>query len=168
MAGESPIQGASLVDTSARSEDKSGLRSVAAAVVHTATGAARPQHGASQAIRRTDWSFVDTGSRASTAHADLTKLSAAIIGSADSAQRAPMPLVAPAAKAVAQTALRAAKTESASRTSPTQPAAQSGGDKRGPVDAKMSEKAIEMLAIEMASRVARLMGLMNERRGVWS
>jgi hypothetical protein len=32
----------------------------------------------------------------------------------------------------------------------------------------MSEKAVEMLAIEMANRVARLMGLMKERIGVWS
>lgn len=166
MAGESPIAGASLVDTSARKEDKSGLRSVAASVVQTATGAARPQHGASQAIRRTDWSFVDTGSRTTTPHADLTKLASAIIGSADAAQRAPMPLVAPAAKAIAQTALRDPTTKSAVKntTAPSSPA----GDKRGPVDAKMSEKAIEMLALEMAGRVARLMGLMNERRGVWS
>ena len=80
-----------------------------------------------------------------------------------------MPLVAPAVKAVAQTALRDSKTSSA----PSQPAGGSGGapadaGKRGPVDAKMSEKAIEMLAVEMANRVARLMGLMKERIGVWS
>lgn len=168
MAGESPIAGASLVDTSSRGEDKSGLRSVAASMVHTATGAARPQHGASQAIRRTDWSFVDTGSRTSTPHADLTKLASAIIGSADAAQRAPMPLVAPAAKAIAQTALRDPTTKSAVKNAPQGAPAAPAGDRRGPVDAKMSEKAIEMLAIEMAGRVARLMGLMNERRGVWS
>lgn len=168
MAGESPIAGASLVDTSARGEDKSGLRSVAASMVHTATGAARPQHGASQAIRRTDWSFVDTGSRTATPHADLTKLASAIIGSADAAQRAPMPLVAPAAKAIAQTALRDPTTKSAVKNAPQGAPPAPAGDRRGPVDAKMSEKAIEMLAIEMAGRVARLMGLMNERRGVWS
>ena len=149
--------------------DKSGLRSLASTVTHTTTGAARPQHGASQAVRRTDWSFVDTGSRASTTHADLGRLASAIVSSSESGQRAPMPLVAPAVKAVAQTALRDSKTSSA----PSQPAGGSGGapadaGKRGPVDAKMSEKAIEMLAVEMANRVARLMGLMKERIGVWS
>lgn len=188
---DSPIAGASLVspvsergaggESSGRSmrgnaggrgpsmSDKSGLRSVAAAVTHTTTGAARPQHGASQAVRRTDWSFVDTGSRASTTHADLGRLASAIVSSSGASQRAPMPLVAPAVKAVAQTALRDSKTSSA----PSQPAQGSGGasadaGKRGPVDAKMSEKAIEMLAVEMANRVARLMGLMKERIGVWS
>lgn len=149
--------------------DKSGLRSLASTVTHTTTGAARPQHGASQAVRRTDWSFVDTGSRASTTHADLGRLASAIVSSSESGQRAPMPLVAPAVKAVAQTALRDSKTSSA----PSQPAGGSGGapadaGRRGPVDAKMSEKAIEMLAVEMANRVARLMGLMKERIGVWS
>ena len=119
-------------------------------------------------MRRTDWSFVQTGSKAATAHADLGKLAAAIVGSSESSGRAPMPLVAPAAKAVAQTALRDAKTNSANS-----PAQQGGGGgaqagSRGPVDAKMSEKAVEMLAIEMANRVARLMGLTNERRGIWS
>ena len=138
-------------------------------MVHTSTGAARPQHGASQAMRRTDWSFVETGSRASTSHADLGKLAASIVGSSDTSSRAPMPLVAPAVKAIAQTALRDATTNSAvsnnsSSGGSTPPAAGS----RGPVDAKMSEKAIEMLAIEMANRVARLMGLTNERRGIWS
>ncbi len=195
VAMDSPIGGASLVATGgqegaarsgglssqgggagraggrggAGSGDRSGLRSLAGTVTQTSTGASRPQHGASQAMRRTDWSFVDTGSRASTTHADLGKLAAAIVGSSESGQRAPMPLVAPAVKAVAQTALRDSKTGS----SPSQPAQGSGGGgadagKRGPVDAKMSEKAVEMLAIEMANRVARLMGLMKERIGVWS
>lgn len=169
MAGDSPIAGASFVQTGAPSgDDRSGLRSLASSVVGSSTGAARPQHGASQAMRRTDWSFVQTGSKAATAHADLGKLAAAIVGSSESSGRAPMPLVAPAAKAVAQTALRDAKTNSANS-----PAQQGGGGgaqagSRGPVDAKMSEKAVEMLAIEMANRVARLMGLTNERRGIWS
>lgn len=165
--------GAGRAGTSGRSRaggaDRSGLRSLAGTVSQTSTGASRPQHGASQAMRRTDWSFVDTGSRASTTHADLGKLAAAIVGNSESGQRAPMPLVAPAVKAVAQTALRDSKTGS----SPSQPAQGSGGGgadagKRGPVDAKMSEKAVEMLAVEMANRVARLMGLMKERIGVWS
>jgi hypothetical protein len=172
VAGVSPIGGASFVDTSVpgHDEDRSGLRSVAASMVHTSTGAARPQHGASQAIRRTDWSFVDTGSRTSTPHADLGKLASAIIGSAESAQRAPMPLVAPAAKAIAQTALRAPKSESVGRSggSSGQGGKKQAGGQGGPTDAKMSEEAIEMLAIEMANRVARLMGLKNERRGIWS
>src|SRR5690606_29907074 len=97
--------------------------SLASTVTHTATGAVRPQHGASQAVRRTDWSFVDTGSRASTTHADLGRLASAIVSSSESTQRAPMPLVAPAVKAVAQTALRDSKTSSA----PSQPAQGSGG-----------------------------------------
>lgn len=169
MASDSPIAGASLVQTGAAGgEDRSGLRSLAQSVVGSSTGAARPQHGASQAMRRTDWSFVQTGSKQSTAHADLGKLAAAIVGSSESSGRAPMPLVAPAAKAVAQTALRAAKTDSNNSSAAPGGGRPAAAGSRGPVDAKMSEKAVEMLAIEMANRVARLMGLTNERRGIWS
>jgi len=168
VAGQSPMGDASFVDTSAQPEDKSGLRSIAASVVHTATGAARPQHGASQAMRRTDWSFIDTGSKASTTHADLGKLASAIVGGSDSGSRAPMPLVAPAAKAIAQTALRDDKNASASSNSSTGGSSPAPAGSRGPTDAKMSDKAVELLAIEMASRVARLMGLTNERRGIWT
>jgi len=168
LAGASPLDGASLVSTgaSARSpgSDRSGLRAVAAQFVHTSTGAARPQHGASDAMRRTDWRFVETGSRASTAHADLGKLAAAIVGSSETARRAPMPLVAPAAKAVAQTALRKSKRETVASG---RGGRGGGGGAAKPAEAKMSEQAIESLAIEMATRVARLMGLMKERIGVW-
>jgi hypothetical protein len=166
LAGASPIGDASLV-ASAGNEDRSGLRAVGASLVQTATGAARSQHGASQAMRRTDWSFVDTGSRASTTHADLGKLAAAIVGSAQTSQRAPMPLVAPAVKAVAQTALLDSR--NGSRAAPRPAAADQGGtEQRGAVDAKMNDKALEMLAVEMATRVSRLMGLMKERIGVWN
>jgi|GEM_PF-2259418 len=167
-ASQSAMGDARFVDTSERGEDKSGLRSIAASVVHTSTGAARPQHGASQAMRRTDWSFVDTGSKASTTHADLGKLASAIVGGGDSGGRAPMPLVAPAAKAIAQTALRDDKNSSNTSNSSTGGSPPPAAGSRGPTDAKMSEKAVEMLAIEMANRVARLMGLTNERRGIWS
>ena len=76
----------------------------------------------------------------------------------------------PAAKAVAQTALRADKHESNSSSSSSTSAPAGGGEgdrKRGPVDAKMSEKAMEVLAVAMAPKVARLMNLMEERCGVW-
>ncbi|MCC6622614.1 MAG: hypothetical protein IT385_15230 [Deltaproteobacteria bacterium] len=167
LAGASPVQGASLVAPKAASqgEDKSGLRAVAAQFVHTSTGAARPQHGASDAMRRTDWRFVETGSRASTGHADLGKLAAAIVGSSETARRAPMPLVAPAAKAVAQTALRKDRRESVASGRGGRGGRGGGGGR--PAEAKLSEQAIESLAIEMATRVARLMGLMKERIGVW-
>ncbi|MFO0749647.1 MAG: hypothetical protein U1F43_28850 [Myxococcota bacterium] len=168
LASSSPVEGASLVGPAAApGEDRSGLRSVAAKVNQSATGGARPQHAASDAMRRTDWRFVETGSRASTAHADLGKLAAAIVGNSEAGKRAPMPLVAPAAKAVAQTALRKAGNESVGS------AGGSGGgggspQSRGPGQPpKLSEKAIDALAVEMANRVARLMSLMKERIGAW-
>jgi hypothetical protein len=118
-------------------------------------------------MRRTDWSFVDTGSRAATSHADLGKLAAAIAGSVEASSRAPMPLVAPAVKAVAQTALRDAKTGPEERRAAPAAAGAAGNEQRGAVSAKMNDKALEMLAVEMATRVSRLMGLMKERIGMW-
>lgn len=76
-----------------------------------------------------------------------------------------MPLVAPAAKAVAQTALRKDRRESVASGRGGRGGRGGGGGR--PAEAKLSEQAIESLAIEMATRVARLMGLMKERIGVW-
>lgn len=169
LAGSSPVSGANLVAPAGQGlagEDRSGLRASAAAVTGNTTGATRPQHGASDAMRRTDWRFVETGSRASTSHADLGKLAAAIVGSSEAGKRAPMPLVAPAAKAVAQTALRKGGNESVAAHRGA--GAGGGGGKSAHRPApKLSEKAIEALAVEMANRVARLMSLMKERIGVW-
>jgi len=168
LAGASPMDGASLVAGAApAASERGGLRSVGASVAGGLGGAANGagQHGASDSMRRTDWRFVETGSRASTSHADLGKLAAAIVGNSESGKRAPMPLVAPAAKAIAQTALRKSASEATTKAG----GGGGGGAKKGAAgpEPKLSEKAIDALAVEMANRVARLMGLMKERIGVW-
>lgn len=168
VAGESPISGAGLVGPAPAREDRSGLRSLVAHAPTTRTGAARAQHGASAAVRRTDWRFVETGSRTPTPHADLGKLAAAIVSSSQAASRAPLPLIAPAAKAVAQTALRSANTEARPASSEKRSSMASGGGSQGqPSKQTLSEEAMEQLAIEMASRVAQIMGRNKERIGVW-
>lgn len=168
MAQDSPISDVSYVNTAAsEGPDRSGLRRLSSHRVEGDAGARRSARSATSAMKRTDWRYVQTGSAQGTTHADLGRLASAIVGHSESATRAPMPLVAPAAKAVAQTALRDAKTRSAANETES---AATGSDANTQVagPTKLSDEAIEKLALEMANRVSRLMGLADERRGRWS
>ncbi len=170
VAGASPIGEAGLVSprrTREPGEDRSGLRRLSRHVETSRAGSARAQHAAGAALRRTDWRYVETGSRASTTHADLGKLASAIASSAAASSRAPMPLVAPAVKAVAQTALRSAKTESTASSRSGGGKGESGEGGASAEAQKISEQAMDQLAIEVASRVARIMGRDKERIGIW-
>ncbi len=147
--------------------DRSGLRSLAAHASPTRGGGSRAGHGASAALRRTDWRFVETGSRAQTTHADLGKLASAIVSNNQASARTPLPLIAPAAKAVAQTALRSATTEARPGRQNKSQGSSGGEGAQNKSQAGLSEQALDQLAIEMASRVAQIMGRNKERIGVW-
>ena len=89
-----------------------------------------------------------------------------------SAGAAPMPLVAPAVKAVAQTALRKGREESmggeGASSGVDEAAAPPGGDSGAVSEAgKLSKAAFEKLAYEMADRVARRLKREQERKGQW-
>lgn len=149
-------------------EDRSGVRRVARAAGFGRTGASRPSHRAAEAAKQTNWRFVDTGSRASSAHADLGRLAATVLDSPDVGRRVPMPLVMPAVKAVAQSALR----EDASAPGANVDGAKQRADQQGQnaVDSKagaqLSDEALEALAHEFADRIARKMKREQERRGL--
>ncbi|MCB9736274.1 MAG: hypothetical protein H6745_27115 [Deltaproteobacteria bacterium] len=169
VAGSSPIAEAGLVSTASapRSEDRGGLRNIAAPSGGL-RGSARSQHAASAAVRRTDWRFVETGSRASTSHADLGRLAAAIVSQSQTAQKAPMPLIAPAAKAVAQSALRNPTNEAPTGKKSSKPAQKAGGADKGKGEkVTLSEEAMEQLAFEMVGRIVRRLGQDKERIGIW-
>jgi hypothetical protein len=126
----------------------------------------------SEAVRRTDWRLVDTGVKGAHGHADLGKLASALASSGSSvgtsgAASVPLALVAPAAQAVAQTALRAPRSEGRSSGPVADPAAPNRGGPSGPGEVTLSEAAIELLAIEMAARVAELFEQDNDRTGQW-
>lgn len=169
IAGESAMQDASLVsaaDGPSRG-DRSGLRSLAAHASPTRGGGSRPGPGASAALRRTDWRFVETGSRAQTTHADLGKLASAIVSNNQASARTPLPLIAPAAKAVAQTALRSPTSEARPGRQNKSQGSSGGEGAQNKSQSGLTEQALEQLAIEMASRVAQIMGRNKERIGVW-
>ncbi len=165
-----PLGETSLVQTGEGSaKDRSGLRRVAQlGALGRRGGDPKARRSASDAIRRTDWRFVDTGSRAATTpEIDLGKFAAAVASSGESAARVPMPLVAPAVKAVAQTALRSSKSEAAPGSS-----GGGGGSSKSSEAAskseKLSERALELLAVELANRISVRLGRDRERMGIWS
>ena len=117
-------------------------------------------------MREANWKFVETGSKASTTHADLGGMAASVLD-AKGAGRVPMPLVAPAVKAVAQTALRSSTTEQ-------RPSGGGGGGLGGPdgeseagkaAQPELSKEAFEKLCIEMADRFELRAKRNAERRG---
>jgi hypothetical protein len=133
------------------------------------------QASRSDAVRRTDWRLVDTGVKGAHGHADLGKLAAALAGAgggggagAGSSAPVPLALVAPAAKAVAQTAMRSPRDDGGTSSRPApDPAAPNRGGPSGPGEVTLSEEAIELLAIEMAARVADMFEQDNDRTGQW-
>ncbi len=152
-------------------EDRSGVRRVARASGIGRSGASRPSHRAAEAAKQTNWRFVDTGSRASSAHADLGRLAATVLDSPDVGRRVPMPLVMPAVKAVAQSALREdASARGANVDDAKQRADQQAQQSQNAADAKagaqLSDEALEGLAYELADRIARRMKREQERRGL--
>ena len=175
LSMESPIDEARTVgfaSPSLPSEDRSGLVRASRRALMGRAQSSRPAHRAAVAMRDADWKFVDTGSRKSTPHADLGNLAAKIMENSPSAGAAPMPLVAPAVKAVAQTALRKGRDESMGADASSSAAgaldAPPGGDSnRSSEAAKLSKAAFEKLALEMADRVARRLKREQERKGQW-
>ena len=176
MAANSPLHDASHVSPSVSSAksvapDRSGVRRMARAA--QASGrSVRAQHGAATAAQSIDWNYVKTGSKASTPHANLGGMAASALGSAASASRVPLPLVAPAVKAVAQAAHRKPTSEaivsdstgdgSASLSEqPTEGAASGTSD-------GMSNGELQALATEIAERISRRTRRENERRGIWA
>jgi hypothetical protein len=176
LAGRSPIDEASTVGLPAEergTRDRSGLRRASLQGSSGASVASRPRHRAASALKQADWKFVDTGSREGTSHAELGQLAAKIMEIVPSAGEAPMPLVAPAVKAVAQTALRKGRDESlgggdASSGGADAAVSSPGGDSgAASVAGKLSKAAFEKLAYEMADRVARRLKREQERKGQW-
>ncbi|MGB0589001.1 MAG: hypothetical protein ACPGU1_04895 [Myxococcota bacterium] len=175
LAATSPITEASKVGLPATDRgagDRSGLRRASRESLSTSSSASRPRHRAATALRQADWKFVDTGSRESTPHADLGQLAAKIMEIAPAAGEAPMPLVAPAVKAVAQTALRKGRGESMGGDAATAggdaaPSAAGGESGAASEAGKLSKAAFEKLAYEMADRVARRLKREQERKGQW-
>ncbi len=180
VAAESPIGDAGFVAPAASAPrreargglaapDRSRLRRVASHVQSSSAGASRPQHGASAAMRDLDWSYVNTGSTTSVGNANLGGLAASVVGESGSA-RVPMPLVAPAVKAVAQTALLSSRAEESPAARVSSSSAPAGGassqEAATPAEApSLTKEALEALAVEMADRIARRMKREKERTG---
>ena len=159
-AADSPILDAGFVDMS--------LRPSGAHADGVAAGAARPRHAAAAAAQQVDFGRVETGSSASTAHADLGRMASHAVGSSQGAGRVPLPLVAPAVKAVAQSAhLHSSNEAVQTHDGGGDESASSGGGSGGSDGAKMSDAALKALAPEMADLVARLQQRDHERRGRW-
>jgi|GEM_PF-7085017 len=166
VALSSPMGGANLVDSArrGRGDSSDGIAAHARPVASALTGSA----SRSDAIRRTDWRLVDTGAAATTSHADLGKLASALVGSSGSATSAmPMALVAPAAKSVAQSALRSPSSEQAKSSAPVQDKTAGAPAPAGPGGFSLNEDALDLLALEMAGLVADLMAQEEERTGRW-
>lgn len=167
VAERSPLAEANLVAPTSRGGD-AGLGGVAAHARPVAQALVAGKASRADAIRRTDWRLVDTGVSGSTSHADLGKLASALVGNKGSATASvPMALVAPAAKSVAQTALRSDKTQA--RASAPKPAHDASANKQaGPGDFSLDPAALDMLALEMAGLVAELLKRDDERVGRWT
>lgn len=167
VAERSPLADASLVSPTSRGRD-AGLAGVAGHARPVAQAMVGGKANRADAIRRTDWRLVDTGVSGSTSHADLGKLASALVGNKASGSAAvPMALVAPAAKSVAQTALRSDKTQA--RASAPKPAHDASANKQaGPGDFSLDPAALDMLALEMAGLVAELLKRDDERVGRWT
>lgn len=150
----------------ASTRDRSRLRRVISEAQRSQDQTGSARHGASSAMRDLNWSFVKTGIARETPHADLGSMASSVMD-APAASRVPMPLVAPAVKAVAQTALRSPTTEPS-------PGSGTGGGMRdtgggGPSSAPsrgLSEDETEALVERIVHRVRLLQELERERIGV--
>jgi hypothetical protein len=168
VAMDSPVSDAKLVTPgverpSVSGDDSSGLRNLGAAM---GQGGRSSQH-VSEASSKVDWGFVNTGSETSTAHVDMKALAASAFGSGN-AKNGSMPLVAPAVKAVAQTAMRSSKSEEAPAATPS---VQQAPSEEGATPASaggMNDKAMDQLAQEMAGRISRRLKREKDRRGIWA
>lgn len=78
-----------------------------------------------------------------------------------------MPLIAPAAKAVAQTALRLGSHENATGKKVSKPQKAGSTNKSKGDKATLSEEAMDQLAFEMVGRIVRRLGQDKERIGIW-
>ena len=126
-------------------------------------------------MKGTNWKFVQTGSGSSTAHADLGRMTSSVMDAPRTSPETAMPLVAPAMKAVAQTALRKSRGEQAAGSETSSAASSATNKANGPDNTGqsasgepvLSKEAFEALAVKMADRVARRMKREQERRGQW-
>jgi len=123
-------------------------------------------------MRSVDWRYVETGSTATpAASVDYGQLAAAAVRELGPS-RVSLPYVAPAVKAVAQSALLEPRNAPAegSGSAPPQSGGTGGnkGAEGGGGQPTLSKAAMKKLAIEMADRVARLLQREKERRGKWA
>ena len=174
VASDSPVFDAKLVapgakrdqDAMTAGEDRSGLRNLGASL----ESKGRSTQSKSSAFSGVDWDYINTGSSASTSHVDMQALTAGAMASSDiSSMR--MPLVAPAAKAVAQAAMRSSKSEEAPASEPAvqqAPLADDGAAGNPGTSGGMDDKAMDQLAQEMAGRISRRMAREKDRRGLWA
>ncbi|MGM0576312.1 MAG: hypothetical protein ACQEXJ_11330 [Myxococcota bacterium] len=178
LAAGSPIHEAGVVqqpparrDAEDVGADRSGLRRVVGEMSRGGSDrGATQRRAARQAAQETNWRFVETGSSAGTSHADLGRLAESVLDAPDAGERVPLPLVAPAVKAVAQTAMR--KPSSEQRSGASSRDGRAGDSSPSPAEgsapeAELSKEAFESLALEMADRIARRMKRDKERRGIW-
>jgi len=150
-------------------QDRAGLHRVAEAAAGAPRGGAQ-QKAATQALGSLNWNYVKTGSAAST-QGDLSGLAATAASSSAAGSRVAFPLVAPAVKAVAQTAMRSARSESmepgGGRVEGVRGDAGPGAD--ASAAPKLSKAALQKLARDMAGRVAKILDRNEkDRRGSWA
>jgi hypothetical protein len=177
LAGESPLGQADYVVPMAderRSEmrpsaptDRSGVRRFARAAgarSGSSTAAGSPLGEA----RHIDWSFVRTGAAASTSHADLGSMAAAAASAPAAGTRVPLPLVAPAIKAVAQAALRKPSAEPVADAGPRREAQPEESRQGRGRDDTGGDEEFEKLARAIATRIRDRMEREKDRRGTWT
>ena len=175
VAQESPVRGADFVtqapkaSTAPVSGDRAGLHRVGKAAAQADVGGAR-QRAAADALSSLNWTYVKTGSSAGT-RSDLGGLAAKAATSQAAGSRVAYPLVAPAMKAVAQTALRSARSEA----SPASEGHTAGGPgdggvgKEGGNEPKLDNAALKRIARSVAGHVAQLLDRKEkDRRGKWA
>ena len=168
LAADSPVTDAKLVSpgidkASVSGDDPSGLRNLGAAMGQ----GGRSSRQVSEASSKVDWGFVNTGSGSSTSHVDMEALAASAFGSGNTTKGS-MPLVAPAVKAVAQTAMRSSKSEEAPAATPSVQQAPSDEEAAPASAGGMDDKAMDQLAQEMAGRISRRLKREKDRRGIWA
>lgn len=173
MAAKSPMKNADLVAPVAPSRasfgDRSGMQHVASAASKAPRGGA--ERAAKDALGSLNWNYVKTGSGASTTNANLSGLAATAASSGAAGSRVAFPLVAPAVKAVAQTALRSARSESmesgGGRVEGVHGDAGPGADAEAAP--KLTRQALQKLAKNLAGPVAKILKRDQEdRRGKWA
>ena len=120
------------------------------------------------------WRFVMPGGAPRSPDADLGRIADGAMGAAPRDQAA-MPLIAPAVQAVAQSALRSARSEQSPgervRAEEKHGAPAAAGEETGPERTEagqLTREAFEQLALQMADRIARRMQRDRERRGQWT